>query len=343
MQRVIARKRRAGHQDFLRPRDTDELHESLHVLEVHDHAQPGRGNAQPRVRRGDAKVAHRRQLQTASQGGSLNPSDRWETVIPQGLEHALERREEVDSLGARDGGEVRSRTEHGSRSRENDDARRIVASRLVESHDDCVAQLEGQRVARLGPIELDREHGPGAGGRDQAHSITAMASPSWTTPPSVTFNSEMVPEAVASTGISIFIDSRMQIVSPSPTSSPLVTTTFETLATISASTSSLTWPPVRKGRAVGLRPQREQRSCLCPSSLSLTSRLHNAMRPGLRAGGDGVYAARRYECERSRPPAGNPSAAGAPRPDNTSCALPHDHQTPDHGADDRGDEGPADD
>src|SRR5665809_40470 len=75
----------------------------------------------------------------------------------------------------------------------------------------------------------------------------------------------------------------------------------------------------------------------------MASRLHNAMRPRLRAGGDGVYAARRYDCERSRPPAGNPSPAGAPRPDNASCALSHDHQTPDHRADDRGDEGPADD
>ena len=48
------------------------------------------------------------------------------------------------------------------------------------------------------------------------------------------------------------------------------------------------------------------------------------------------------ERERSRPPAGNSSPPGAARQDDTSCALSRDHEAPDHGSDDRGDEGPAD-
>src|SRR5215472_5087341 len=67
--------------------------------------------------------------------------------------------------------------------------------------------------------------------------MTAMRSPSWTTSPSATASLVTLPGLSASTGISIFIDSRITRVSPSATVSPSAATTFHTLATISARTS----------------------------------------------------------------------------------------------------------
>src|SRR5439155_20163598 len=60
-----------------------------------------------------------------------------------------------------------------------------------------------------------------------------------TTPPSTTLTAVTVPPCGATTGISIFMDSRMTIVSPSATSAPGATSTFHTLATISASTLAM--------------------------------------------------------------------------------------------------------
>ena len=73
-----------------------------------------------------------------------------------------------------------------------------------------------------------------------SHSTRAMRSPSWTTSPSLTAISATTPADSASTGISIFIDSRITSVSPSSTLSPLAATTFQTFATISARISSAT-------------------------------------------------------------------------------------------------------
>ena len=68
--------------------------------------------------------------------------------------------------------------------------------------------------------------------RDQP--MTAIRSPSWITSPSATASRVSFPPPSASTGISIFIDSRMTSVSPSSRSSPSAATTFQTFATISA-------------------------------------------------------------------------------------------------------------
>src|SRR5215472_8699615 len=72
--------------------------------------------------------------------------------------------------------------------------------------------------------------------------MTAMTSPS------ATWSRVSVPEASASTGISIFIDSRMTSVSPSETWAPSAATTFQTFATISARTSAT------RGSSPRLRP-----------------------------------------------------------------------------------------
>src|SRR4051794_24190847 len=93
--------------------------------------------------------------------------------------------------------------------------------------------------------------------------MTAMTSPSWTTSPSPTRSSVTVPASSAMTGISIFIDSRMTSVSPSATVSPWATTTFQTLATISARTSLATCTPLTEIDA-GIQPQRPGR----PGSLA---------------------------------------------------------------------------
>ena len=65
-----------------------------------------------------------------------------------------------------------------------------------------------------------------------------MRSPSWSTSPSTTCSSVTVPACSVRTGISIFIDSRITSVSPAATGEPGVTSTFQTLDTISAWISS---------------------------------------------------------------------------------------------------------
>src|SRR5581483_6596095 len=81
-----------------------------------------------------------------------------------------------------------------------------------------------------------------------------IRSPSCTTSPSLTL---MVtePSDSATTGISIFIDSRMTRVSPSSTVSPLFTTTFHTFATISARISSAIAGPFRRVDYASIQPQ----------------------------------------------------------------------------------------
>src|SRR3954454_5548354 len=86
--------------------------------------------------------------------------------------------------------------------------------------------------------------------------MTAITSPSWTTSPSFTRSSDTVPEPSATTGISIFMDSRITSVSPSSTASPCATTTFQTFATISARTSVATRAPLVV-TSPGIQPQGE--------------------------------------------------------------------------------------
>src|SRR5688572_11685956 len=104
-----------------------------------------------------------------------------------------------------------------------------------------------------------------------------MVSPSWTTPPSATLISVIFPATVASTGISIFIDSRMQIVSPSATVSPTAETIFQTFATISARTSSLMDSPL-VGAAIGGCRQRQQLTSFLRRRHTAAGQLHKPSR-----------------------------------------------------------------
>src|SRR5215469_533893 len=88
-----------------------------------------------------------------------------------------------------------------------------------------------------------------------------MRSPSWTTSPSATWSRVSVPELSASTGISIFIDSRMTSVSPSETSAPSAATTFHTFATISARTSA-THGSSPRSALLSRRPQARDYGCV---------------------------------------------------------------------------------
>src|SRR5437016_1329885 len=69
-----------------------------------------------------------------------------------------------------------------------------------------------------------------------------MTSPSFTWSSGETRSSAKVPATGASTGISIFIDSRIAIVSPTATAWPTSAGTCHTLAAISATTSTTRAP-----------------------------------------------------------------------------------------------------
>src|SRR5512144_688813 len=98
-----------------------------------------------------------------------------------------------------------------------------------------------------------------------------MTSPSCTRSPSATCSSRTLPEDYATTGHSIFINSRMTRVSPSATASPWLTTTFHTLAAISARTSSAT--AVLPDRLADSDPGRIQ-PCSVPARCSAPPTAH---------------------------------------------------------------------
>ena len=69
--------------------------------------------------------------------------------------------------------------------------------------------------------------------------ITATRLPSATASPSLTLIAALVPDVGASIGISIFIDSRIMIVSPSCTSLPTAFSIFHTVPVMCAHTSAM--------------------------------------------------------------------------------------------------------
>src|SRR5439155_11968450 len=99
--------------------------------------------------------------------------------------------------------------------------------------------------ARVGGVSSGRSratHGARSQSRRRAgalagYSSTTSVSPSLTAWPSSQRISATVPESSASTGISIFIDSRIATVSPSSTESPTAHSIFHTVPVIWASMS----------------------------------------------------------------------------------------------------------
>src|ERR671910_3910365 len=86
--------------------------------------------------------------------------------------------------------------------------------------------------------------------------MMAMRSPSCTTCSGSTWSSRTTPGISVTTGISIFMDSRMTISSPSATICPSSATTCHTFAAISARISATAGDVIREHRQVGTRVRR---------------------------------------------------------------------------------------
>src|SRR5204862_4410095 len=99
-----------------------------------------------------------------------------------------------------------------ARAGEHDDPRSVV-HRARQRGKQLLARLGVDGVAPL--LAVDGENRSGAASLLVDHSMTAIRSPSCTWSFGATLTSVTVPEAGDSTGISIFIASRMAPVSPS--------------------------------------------------------------------------------------------------------------------------------
>src|SRR2546430_3070893 len=86
--------------------------------------------------------------------------------------------------------------------------------------------------------------------------MMAMRSPSCTTCSGSTWSSRTTPGVSVTTGISIFMDSRMTISSPSATICPSSATTCHTFAAISARISAMAGDVIREHRQMGTPARR---------------------------------------------------------------------------------------
>src|SRR4029079_18009584 len=113
--------------------------------------------------------------------------------------------------------------------------RRLCVNRFGDRGGELVERCVIDRIPTFGAIDRDDLHHTSSLSVD--HSITATRSPSLICVSGATAISVTVPATGATTGISIFIDSRMTSSSPTSTSWPTSTRTCHTLAVISARTS----------------------------------------------------------------------------------------------------------
>src|SRR4051794_19387237 len=141
--------------------------------------------------------------------------------------------------------EVVARGEHPVRAGEKDAAHAVVEP--VKRRRDRVEYRVVERIAlgRVGDRQaqdavrrpVDEELAADGRQRSRRYSSTTSVSPSFTAWPSSQRISLTTPASSASTGISIFIDSRMTTVSPSSTCSPTSHSIFQTVPVMWASTS----------------------------------------------------------------------------------------------------------
>ena len=240
----LAGEHAAGHQDLFGARHAGEQHEALNVLEVDDDAELEEGMPSFASSAGDRKSQTVASWSPPPRAAPWIASDRRMPGASDGLEHPFECREELECARPGDRREVGARAEDLARRRRARSTRTLgMVVEVVDRFDDRIAQLDGESVPRVRTVEREMRSRPLPPNRRRrtaiAYSITAITSPSCTTPPpSVTLTSEIDPEAVASTGISIFIDSRMHDRLAFLVVALFDTTTFHTFATISASTSS---------------------------------------------------------------------------------------------------------
>src|SRR5215813_5570583 len=125
----------------------------------------------------------------------------------------------------------------------------------------------------------------------RAQSSTATVSPSWTVCPSATVISRTTPALGASTGISIFIDSRTITGSPAPTASPALAVIWNTTPVICALTSSAIERSFLDH--LGVHPARAEGGALHDTPVERDHRLDaldHARVQGRRHPGDGLVA-----------------------------------------------------
>ena len=169
-----------------------------------------------------------------------------------------------------------------------------------------------ERVALLGVVErqpgdrlggaVEQQLAGGELGRlEHRYSRTTRTSPSCTHWPSSQRISVTLPSSSTSTGISIFIDSRMTTVSPSETWSPTATSIFQTVPVMCASTSIA-------HREAGEYPARDDEGCWRSSPPATrrtgSGRPLDALARGLRRGralGRRRRLRRRHRRGRARP------------------------------------------
>src|SRR5439155_8928577 len=109
----------------------------------------------------------------------------------------------------------------------------------VDRSQQLIERRGADGVATFTAVDRDEDDRATPLGVNHVSSITAMTSPSCTWSSGATRSSATVPETGASTGISIFIDSRITSSSPSATIWPTSARTCHTFAVISASTSTM--------------------------------------------------------------------------------------------------------
>ena len=249
-----------------------------------DQAELRRWHPELRPARADAEVRGQRQLQAAAERVAVERGDHRPGV----------RRDRVEGVGERvgderlgvaleallgDAGDVVAGRERVALARDHDAAGRDPVVEPRHRLRDRVQDVVVEGVARLGrefrsaarpPRRAVEEELPSArsSSRHAAEAIRGRRGrrPRRPTGPPRSGSPSTLPSSSASTGISIFIDSRMTTVSPSATSSPTATSIFQTVPVMCASTSAIARhniPPCRRKRpppATSSRPRATRRT-----------------------------------------------------------------------------------
>src|SRR3954471_19775884 len=229
----------AREEQVARPRHPDDVDEAPQAGVRVDEAQLRRRHAELGRLRGEAQVAGERELETAADGVAVEGGD-------GGIGEAVERLDRImEGVGDQRLGpvgeivtpgppDVVARREHGPLRGQQQAARVVELARRLgdRAEDRVVERVALGRIAdreagdvRRGPVQPQLALGELGG----AHSRTTRASPSDTDWPSWHRISATRPSSSASTGISIFIDSRITTVSPSSTVSPTSPSIFQTV------------------------------------------------------------------------------------------------------------------
>ena len=183
----------------------------LHRPVVDHQPELGGGDAETGVGRGQPQVARGRELHARAEGGAVDRGQRDERHLGQGVEHPAQHACEPRAFHPR---QVGAGAEMATGAGEHQHA---CVGGSVDRSQQVVERLGVDGVATLLAVDRDEDDRAASLGVDHVSSITAMTSPSCTWSSGATRSSATVPDTGASTGISIFIDSRITSSSPSAT------------------------------------------------------------------------------------------------------------------------------